>query len=932
MTQNPISLQVSLPEMLDLALGTPEVGSINLNILHNFLHVLLHQVNLINLKIEYRGDDANRIKTIISSLKSGPSIYLHEYSITDSAGNVIKRTHAAEAPAVAAEIYTVDSKTSADLEGPNANLASSDSDIKETKGIKQSIGVGIEDSRQSVIFVEPIKDGAVPSALGFKKINETVEKLEKQFRALEELATNPEIIERIKTSRPDPLTDMWSMININKRLDASEQGISKLMTMLQDIIKSDEQSTYISLNEKQDSVSNSIIDNYTNSNDRLTKLEMDLTNIAEEIMKMKEMLDVRDKPELPQEQIAFSEEIPLNIKQEFYSDSDDMSGLMRDSETYSVDNNKLPSLTSQADQVETRNAKTERKFSPQLSAVSGLATAGSASGEDKALIKSNLSDISSKIPSSGSKRSNMSSSVLNELKLEMAALKSEVIQTKQDIEELRHEVTQLIDPSTEPLPEKSIETESDVRTRINEIISSISKSSNSKRSSSGNKDPVDPKYSSSFIVVEESSSKASNTSLPGSKEIGITDSHFTNEDNKRKSKSMGTIKSSRDSRSPNFDEDIKNLASRILTLEQKIQTIDNNRKVSESSHADGIQGLVMKIQEIQHDIEDIRQVGVMVTKEKEKSNILIEQIDLLKILKADKEDLEDALTDKADIEIVNRKISNDRFDSAIHDLTQSLEAVESKLTEQENTCSDALNTIQQIVDTKLDRVEISSIIECINNEFQVIIEKFEDLEEERQKNEAAGTKRILNDVLCISCNKNVMMRMDQGPIYKNNFISHDSNNNKPLMRYSPDRMKKQLKQYPGKNINQFAALMKDTCRKQRNQRNMIEKSSKDHFCNRYCGGSHTITTAQQRVMRAGPCPSEWTPQILNPEMSLSPRPIVCKPEKNVCCSAFNDQLAASKDLLGRQDSNKNQSKQEQEEVSNSKNTLPIIINNEVNVQ
>lgn len=71
--------------------------------------------------------------------------------------------------------------------------------------------------------------------------------------------------------------------------------------------------------------------------------------------------------------------------------------------------------------------------------------------------------------------------------------------------------------------------------------------------------------------------------------------------------------------------------------------------------------------------------------------------------------------------------------------------------------------------------------------------------------------------------------MDQGPIYKNNFISHESNNNKPMMRYNPDRMKKQLKQYPGKNINQLAALMKDTCRKQRNQRNMIEKYSKYVF-------------------------------------------------------------------------------------------------------
>lgn len=203
----------------------------------------------------------------------------------------------------------------------------------------------------------------------------------------------------------------------------------------------------------------------------------------------------------------------------------------------------------------------------------------------------------------------------------MAALKSEVKQTKQDIEELRHEMTQLIDPSTEPLPEKTIETESDVRTSINEIISSISKSSNSKRSSSGNKDLVDPKYSSSFIAVKESSSKASNTSLPGSKEIGITDSRLTNEDNKRKSKSMGTIKSSRDSRSQNFNEDIKNLASRILALEQKIQTIDNDRKVGESSHVDGIQGLVTKIQEIQNDIEDIRQVGDMLTKEKEKCNV-----------------------------------------------------------------------------------------------------------------------------------------------------------------------------------------------------------------------------------------------------------------------------------------------------------------------
>lgn len=84
-----VSLQLSLPQMLDLALGTPEVklyttkritnastsrcdttdqkyrfqvGVVNFNILHNFLHVLLHQINLRTTKVEYRGEHADRIK------------------------------------------------------------------------------------------------------------------------------------------------------------------------------------------------------------------------------------------------------------------------------------------------------------------------------------------------------------------------------------------------------------------------------------------------------------------------------------------------------------------------------------------------------------------------------------------------------------------------------------------------------------------------------------------------------------------------------------------------------------------------------------------------------------------------------------------------------------------------------------------------------
>lgn len=37
---------------------------------------------------------------------------------------------------------------------------------------------------------------------------------------------------------------------------------------------------------------------------------------------------------------------------------------------------------------------------------------------------------------------------------------------------------------------------------------------------------------------------------------------------------------------------------------------------------------------------------------------------------------------------------------------------------------------------------------------------------------------------------------------------------------------------------------------------------RDHLCNRYCGGSHTITTPQQRVMRMGHFLAQWGPESI----------------------------------------------------------------------
>lgn len=128
-----------------------------------------------------------------------------------------------------------------------------DTVIKKTKGVKQQITSGSEGEYENVIFIEPIVDGATPSGLAFKKLEQSVNvikinyykdicindfnyvllsqvgRLEQRFEALDELSTNPELVERLKGNITDPLTDMWNIININKRLDATEQGMDKVL-------------------------------------------------------------------------------------------------------------------------------------------------------------------------------------------------------------------------------------------------------------------------------------------------------------------------------------------------------------------------------------------------------------------------------------------------------------------------------------------------------------------------------------------------------------------------------------------------------------------------------------------------------------------------------------------------------------------------------
>ncbi|KAF5295168.1 hypothetical protein FQR65_LT10556 [Abscondita terminalis] len=196
-------------------------------------------------------------------------------------------------------------------------------------------------------------------------------------------------------------------------------------------------------------------------------------------------------------------------------------------------------------------------------------------------------------------------------------------------------------------------------------------------------------------------------------------------------------------------------------------------------------------------------------------NTMMEQIEELQAQKADHDYLDDALATKAD----------------------------------ERMWQQTLLDVQQEVDSKLDKMELSPLRDFIHNKLKMLQDKLKALTALRSDAEAAGAKsKMLKNVQCISCDANVVMRKEHDTsIYPPPAPLPLSSGLAPYLTYELDQLRRQKKCAPqGKNLIHFeSAVSRD------------DNGKKEHVCNRYCGGSHTVTTAQQRVARVGHFLEQW---------------------------------------------------------------------------
>lgn len=106
-----------------------------------------------------------------------------------------------------------------------------------------------------------------------------------------------------------------------------------------------------------------------------------------------------------------------------------------------------------------------------------------------------------------------------------------------------------------------------------------------------------------------------------------------------------------------------------------------------------------------------------------------------------------------------------------------------------------MDDIQHEIDNKLDRVEISPLKDFVNAKLKSLHDKLKELAAIRKDIEAAGTKKkLLRNVNCISCDQNVVMKMENEiPLIPASDGLPPTKSMRPYLTYELDMLRKQQK-------------------------------------------------------------------------------------------------------------------------------------------
>ncbi|XP_044252490.1 uncharacterized protein LOC123003652 [Tribolium madens] len=765
---------VTLNQMIDLSLNCNE-GIINFQVLHTFLHVVVQQMKLHDVAVEFRGPDSDKIQALISTVKPGSTHLLPKYNVVPEESGKLKKKNGGQKKKASLQDVIIEKERQKleEKKEKEIRVIERRKDSKEDPDLNplplksppgSLLGVTPADL-QTVVVVE--SQSTLPQytvALTkntFDNLQRDLDTLKLQLKELTELPANMGLIEATR-SQSSPILDMFQILHLTKRMDANETALEKIGSLIEDLVKSDKGQIPTTIIEKIQEVRASVDENQKYPTERrrssLSEVEARLTNLENVVNNLNENVTAiatgvgEYKP-----QEAILEKIQSPEPSLKHSDN--------------------ASIT----KTETSVVKTEGSVAPEGSSVK--------TPSRKSTIKSQAEPVKIMAPQVVY-QSQIQDVDLGEMPPNQAL---QLIQEEfQNLKNWMTESIQEVDKLKAFAPPAAGEVDSRVvESKFNECSKKIAELNNLYNTQIK---LLNEQFNSVQSEMNEVATKL-DIILPGGDSTGIS------------------------------AETTMDLANKLTLLEKEMIAISE------------------KAEELQQEKEQ---------RDKQTETIM-EQIDILKIVKANREDLEDALGEKADACMINRKVSHDQFDAACDDLYRGIEEALSKLEEQEEMWHQALDSIQREVGNKLDKMEVDPLRDFVNSKLKALQEKFKSLSALKREQEAAGTKtRFLRNVNCISCDKDVIMRKEMDVSLKPKAYAMPANRNMaPYLAYELDQLRKQQKCVPNsKNLNFIESALKTRGNKEKN-----------HLCNRYCGGSHTVTTPQQRVTRLGHFLEQWGPEI-----------------------------------------------------------------------
>ncbi|XP_063961504.1 glutamine-rich protein 2-like isoform X2 [Lytechinus pictus] len=667
--------EINFAELIDLSLGTPEV--VNYKGLRVLLAAIVSKLGVTSVNLELNEGDKKEINEVRDAQSKGKA-----------------REHDGTTP------------TRPSTGTGTGRLETNFTDIDKSK---------------SIAIADSSRDGTVPSKdKVIQDIEQKMSKIEGQLSALNALPSNQSLMSRSGSSddgtKKTPVSDMWQLMQCQKTAAANEEGVSKLMSMVEDIMRElsnmnrqlqDHTKNLSNLQDKHANLASDIekINKYNKTVEtRLSSLEAssgqqdkidDLNKLIEELRNQLALL-----PQV--EEIVTWPDFEAALKGAYREPIDHSDSAMQ-------------TVPSDHSRVQT-------------------APLNHASAQTTTPIPPTPSPPPSRPVSSRSMRSAVSSASLHPTQEIQRVLRQlGELTGKHDSLEGRVQILEdLMSKKADMSEVEALLSQSNVPGDLANKLAELEEGLNHLRDSKAKLDALEERLrsqSDSCAVTFEDLA-----ALRQELEQAISDLAEAQDALARDVSNIGTVEPSSQGDNGRDNESHQKLQDALAQLQAEVVKLNTSYIHLVDEH-------------------NVKQKHI---------DALYTFVDRLQENKADKEHVIMEIDVKADKRALDNKVSRSHFDGAVDELSKNLSEVMDKLSGHRTAWDSAVGELKLDIDNKLDRMELDPLKSYLDNRIKSVSSKYVKKEVETGE-DAAGFRRPLQKFHCISCDRPLDMA-PQAPI------------------------------------------------------------------------------------------------------------------------------------------------------------------------